>query len=182
VQEPGATGGYGSFMVFRKLEQNVKAFWEAVNALHGLLVTEQPTLQRDDGGALAVGRYPDGIATLPVPPIHEDADPNDFRFDSDPMATGVLSTHTSGRPIPRGDLPRLRSARLAEFERSRRIVRAASSTETAPTSPRGSTLERPSAGVGLLFMCFQANLDQFVSQQEGADGTTSSRTAGASTP
>ena len=30
----------------------------------------------------------------------------------------------------------------------------------------------PEEGVGLLFMCFQANLEQFVIQQEGSDGNT----------
>lgn len=165
VREPGAGGGYGSFMVFRKLEQNVKAFWEAVDALHGQLTT----LQRDDVGALAVGRYPDGIPTLPAPPIHQGADHNDFHFDSDPDGQRCPFHAHIRKTNPRGDIPRLRGARLAEFERSRRIVRRGITYGDRPDLADGSTLERPSAGVGLLFMCFQANLDQFVIQQDGAD-------------
>ncbi len=46
---------------------------------------------------------------------------------------------------------------------------AASPTASGPTWPtryRGAPL---STGVGLLFQCFQANLDQFTIQQEGSD-------------
>jgi deferrochelatase/peroxidase EfeB len=170
VREPGTTGGYGSFMVFRKLEQNVKAFWQAVDALHGQMVTERPRLQRDDVGALAVGRYPDGIPTLPAPPIHEGADHNDFNFDSDPDGRRCPFHAHIRKTNPRGDIPRLLSVRLAEFERARRIVRRGITYGDRPDLAGGSTLEQPSAGVGLLFMCFQTNLDQFVIQQEGADG------------
>lgn len=169
VLEPGATDRYGSFMVFRKLEQNVKAFWEAVDALHGQLVTEQPTLGRDDVGALAVGRYPDGIPTLPAAPIHDGADHNDFHFDSDPDGRRCPFHAHIRKTNPRGDIPRLLDLRGAEFERSRRIVRRGITYGDRPDLAEGSTLERPGAGVGLLFMCFQANLDQFFIQQDGAD-------------
>jgi Dyp-type peroxidase family len=169
VRESGATGGYGSFMVFRKLEQNVKAFWEAIDELHTQLVKEQPTLSRDAVGALAVGRWPDGLPTLPAPPIHADAEHNDFHFDSDPDGRRCPFQAHIRKTNPRGDIPRLRSARLAEFERSRRIVRRGITYGDRPDLADGSTLERPSAGVGLLFMCFQANLDQFVIQQDGSD-------------
>jgi deferrochelatase/peroxidase EfeB len=169
LREPGATGGYGSFMVFRKLEQNVKAFWGAVDALHGQLVTVQPNLRRDDVGALAVGRYPDGIPTVAAPPIHEGADHNDFHFDSDPDGRRCPFHAHIRKTNPRGDIPRLLSVRSAEFERARRTVRRGITYGDRPDLADGSTLEQPSAGVGLLFMCFQANLDQFVIQQEGAD-------------
>jgi deferrochelatase/peroxidase EfeB len=69
---------------------------------------------------------------------------------------------------PRGDIPRVIGA-PAEFERARRIIRRGITYGTRPDLEECSTHEKSTEGVGLLFMCFQSNLDQFAIQQEGAD-------------
>lgn len=115
AQEPRASDGYGSFMVFRSSSR-----------------TSRPFGQRSDGRRC-------------------------------PFHAHIRKTN------PRGDIPRLLDLRGAEFERSRRIVRRGITYGDRPDLADGSTLEPPSAGVGLLFMCFQASLDQFFIQQDGAD-------------
>ena len=163
VMEAADEGALGSFMVFRKLEQNVKAFWEALERLsntHGI--------ELEQAGAMAVGRFRDGTPLVPTSVIEPNAHPNDFHFDQDPSG-GQCPFHSHIRKTnPRGDVPRMIGA-PAEFERARRIVRRGITYGSRPDLENDAELERPSAGVGLLFMCFQSNLDQFVIQQEGSD-------------
>jgi Dyp-type peroxidase family len=163
LQEPGPGGGYGSFMVFRKLEQNVKGFWDALNSL-----SCQSGIAIDDLGAMAVGRFRDGVPAVPTSTVDPAADPNDFHYDQD-IVGGRCPFHAHIRKTnPRGDIPRVIGA-PAEFERARRIIRRGITYGTRPDLEECSTHEKPTEGVGLLFMCFQSNLDQFAIQQEGAD-------------
>ncbi|MCU7549857.1 hypothetical protein OCK74_12065 [Chitinophagaceae bacterium LB-8] len=163
VEEPVAPGNYGSFMVFRKLEQNVKSFWESVEELAGKL--GKPV---DESAALAVGRSQDGIPLLPTAVIVDGTDANDFHYDQDDKAL-LCPFHAHIRKTnPRGDVPRNLPA-PAEFERFRRVVRRGITYGYRPDIGLPSGGSRPEKEVGLLFMCFQSNLDQFVIQQEGSD-------------
>jgi Dyp-type peroxidase family len=163
VEEPGAQGSYGSFMVFRKLEQNVKAFWESVQEL-----SDKTGLPLAHAGALAVGRAEDGTPLVPSPVVTAGADANDFHYDQDAGA-GLCPFQAHLRKTnPRGDVPRVLGAPAA-FERARRIVRRGITYGERPDINEPAGGQRPQRGAGLLFMCFQSNLDQFVIQQEGAD-------------
>ena len=161
VREPG--GGYGSFMVLRKLEQDVAAFHGALADLAGQ--AGRPT---GEVGAMAVGRFEDGIPAIPTVTVDPTADPNDFHYDQDP--TGSRSPfHAHVRKTnPRGDVTRVIGA-PAEFERARRVVRRGITYGERPDLTDGGATAEPATGVGLLFMCFQGNLDQFAIQQEGSD-------------
>ncbi|MFD2091497.1 Dyp-type peroxidase [Blastococcus deserti] len=161
VPEPG--GGFGSFMVFRKLEQDVAALHRALRDLSvraGLPVAEV--------GAMAVGRFEDGAPAVPTGTVDPDADPNDFHYDQDPAGTRSPFHSHVRKTNPRGDVPRVIGA-PAEFERARRIVRRGITYGERPDLADGGGTEAPATGVGLLFMCFQGNLDQFAIQQEGSD-------------
>ncbi|WP_375412839.1 Dyp-type peroxidase [uncultured Bradyrhizobium sp.] len=153
VEEPGAAGGFGSFMVFRKLEQNVKAFWDTLEQL-----SRQSGVPAEDLGAMAVGRRRDGTPAVPTTTIDPSADFNDFHYSQDvdgakcPFHAHIRKTN------PRGDIPN------PELERARRIVRRGITYGDRP-----DLSVRPETGMGLLFMCFQSNLDQFAIQQEGSD-------------
>lgn len=161
--EAGGTGMYGSFMVFRKLEQNVRDFWQAVGNL-----SKQEGMDLEMAGAMAVGRFRDGTPLIPTGTTALLADANDFHYDQDPIG-GKCPFHAHIRKTnPRGDVPRFIGAPAA-FERSRRIIRRGITYGDRPDLRSGNAAERPSSGVGLLFMCFQSNLDQFAIQQEGAD-------------
>lgn len=157
-------GGYGSFMVFRKLEQNVKAFWESLGEL-----SIKSGIPLDKAAALAVGRYEDGTPVMPTTVIKDKADQNDFHYDQDPKAA-ICPFHAHIRKTnPRGDVPRYITNGNAGFERARRIVRRGITYGNRSNLSAGTAVERPAEGVGLLFMCFQSNLDQFAIQQEGSD-------------
>jgi Dyp-type peroxidase family len=166
AREPGTAGGLGSFMVFRKLEQDVKAFWEALRRL-----SQASDIRLEDAGAMAVGRFRDGTPAVPVPAstVDPNGDRNDFHFQQQDPDGAHCPFHAHIRKTnPRGDLPKFVAGTTADGERAKRIVRRGITYGKRPDL-EDSTLDRPSEGVGLLFMCFQSNLDQFVIQQEGSD-------------
>ena len=170
VDEPGS-GAHGSYMVFRKLEQNVRAFHEAKTGLARLLAIDV-----DGAATLMVGRHRDGTPVMPTTTLDPRADPNDFTYADDRPQDGVparmcpFHAHIR-RTNPRGDVPHYIGAPEA-FERSMRIARRGITYGERPYlyNPDPSVL--PSAGVGLLFMSFQANLRQFAIQQSGSDSDT----------
>jgi deferrochelatase/peroxidase EfeB len=159
-------GGHGSFMVFRKLEQDVAGFRAALAEL-----AARADRSVDEVGAMAVGRHEDGEPAVPTTTHDPDGNANDFHFDQDPDGTRCPFHAHIRKTNPRGDLSRgapnpdvLRAAEL-----SRRIVRRGITYGERPDLAEGSTAGPPSTGVGLLFQCFQGNLDQFAIQQEGSD-------------
>lgn len=161
VREPG-NGGYGSFLVFRKLEQDVAAFRRALGDL-----ASQAGRSVAEIGSMAVGRFEDGTPAVPTVTIDPDADPNDFHYDQDPAGNRCPFHAHVRKTNPRGDVPRVIGA-PAEFERARRVVRRGITYGERPDLVEGG-VDTPATGVGLLFMCFQGNLDQFAIQQEGSD-------------
>ena len=145
---------FGSYLVYRKLGQNVVAFNERVKALAAALNTNA-----DLAGAMVVGRFKDGTPVLKANAHSPGAEvANDFNFREDP--DGVKCPfHSHIRKVnPRGTTP----LTSPESERRRRIVRrgipygkpmpeVADSTEADPN---------PAAPRGLLFMCFQHNVEE----------------------
>lgn len=163
VEEPDNADAYGSFMVFRKLEQNVQAFQTALDEM-----AQKHELSAEDIGAMAVGRQRDGTPLLPVASLPK-VDGNDFNFDQDPKGAKCPFHAHIRKTNPRGDIARVLNG-SEEFERVRRIARRGITYGQRPDIDDTTGGSLPAAGVGLLFMCFQANLDQFVIQQEGSDG------------
>jgi Dyp-type peroxidase family len=157
VADPGGTTGvsFGSFMVFRKLQQNVKGFMTAERQLADELGLPHKLI-----GAMAVGRFEDGTPVLLQPGDNaQPAAPNDFDYSSDaaglrcPFQAHIRKTN-----------PRLESvradgnfAKTEEEERGHRIARRG--------IPYGGGISDftdleglPERGVGLLFMCYQSDL------------------------
>ena len=166
-----ASGGHGSYMVFRKLEQNVAAFSAARTELATRL-----GISEEAASALAVGRAPDGTPAIATSTPDATADPNDFDFAEDrPAPAGtdlprVCPFHAHIRKSnPRGDLPFYVPAQTQEAERSFRIARRGITYGTRPDLDADSSIPPPSNGVGLLFMCFQRRIVNFIIQQDGAD-------------
>ncbi|MBR1220020.1 hypothetical protein JQ557_18595 [Bradyrhizobium sp. U87765 SZCCT0131] len=163
AEEAGAGGTFGSYLVLRKLEQHVGWFHAARDAMAAAL-----GIDSDAASALAVGRRPDGTPAIPTTVVEPGADPNDFNFKAD--AQGGLCPFQSHirKTNPRGDLARFQGA-TDEIERGFRIARRGISYGERPDLARGATVPPPDTGVGLLFMSYQAQLRQFVIQQEGSD-------------
>ncbi len=165
LPEPGQQEQFGSYLVYRKLGQNVKAFRQARDALAITL-----GVSADDAAALAVGRHRDGRPVLPTTVVQAGADPNDFSFKSDPTAAVCPYQAHIRKTNPRGDLAAFIPGQDDDDERMFRILRRGITFGERPDLAPGSTLPPPETGVGLLFMCYAQRLIQFVIQQEGADG------------
>ncbi len=136
---------YGSFAVYRKLEQDVAGFTARLDQLASTL-----GISRDLAGAYAMGRFQDGtpVVTQATPDnVH-----NDFNFAGDtegrkcPLHSHIRKTN------PRGET----TTETLEEERGRRLVRRG-----VPYGERGG-----SGPVGLLFLSYQADFaGQFEFQQ-----------------
>jgi len=141
-----APDSFGSYLVLRKLEQNVKAFRAKKRRLVRALGLKGRDQER--AGAMIMGRFPDGTPltladreaghTLANPPR------NDFSYANDGEATRCpYQAHV------RKMNSRLPAGRPDRDERSHRIAR------------RGITYgDKGAKKVGLLFMCFQSDIEQ----------------------
>ena len=142
---------YGSYFVYRKLEQNVKEWNKDVQTL-----AKKLGVSNDLAGALVIGRFKDGTPVT----LSDEAQgilSNNFNFDSDREGT-KCPFHTHIRKTnPRGDTGQVESSpgfsESLATEKSHRIARRALSYgESDPT-------KKPEKGSGMLFMCFQADIN-----------------------
>jgi Dyp-type peroxidase family len=164
VRDPGVADPlcHGSFLVYRKLEQNVRRFHEELATLAGSLPLTGNDVDRM--GAMVVGRFPDGTPLeLSRKALGKDRPDNDFDYDGD--IPGKRCPHQAHirKSNPRGSGPDNDMTK----DRSRRIVRrgVVYGMEAPLTGPIAA---RPQAGVGLLFMCYQASVAfQFGFMQKG---------------
>lgn len=129
---------FGSYFVFRKLDQNVRAFRAAE-----IRLAEKIGVSTDFAGAQMVGRYRNGTPLIPVsPPQPTSAGKmNDFNYSDDrsgskcPFGSHIRKTNQRGSKIPDG----------AQFPR-RGITYGGNLTKDAES------------GVGLLFMAYNSNI------------------------
>ncbi|MDJ0745020.1 MAG: Dyp-type peroxidase [Xenococcaceae cyanobacterium MO_167.B27] len=144
---------YGSYLVYRKLEQNVKAFREDQQQLAQTL-----KIDNDLAGALVVGRFADGTpVTKSDIPTYAATPTNNFNYDADVAATKCPFHAHIRKTNPRGDTGRVESSpgfdEALAVEKNHRIARRAISYgEKDPT-------QAPETGSGLLFLCFQSNIE-----------------------
>lgn len=154
---------HGSYFVFRKLDQNVRAFKEREEELAKQLELRNglpPDSIGERAGASVVGRYENGtpvilseveITPIPSGPIGV---PNNFNYAADsaglkcPFAGHIRKTN------PRNDMPNSKTHLMA-----RRGIPYGLRTD-GPND--GQIDNKPRGEVGLLFMAYQSNLeDQF---------------------
>jgi Dyp-type peroxidase family len=159
----------GSFLVFRKLEQDVRAFVDAERALAGHLGLRGAG--RGRAGAMVVGRFRDGspLTCAPEQGWQPPTD-NNFTYQEDLSGWRCPRYAHVRRANPRGS-----SLSGLDQERSRRIVRRGVTygeptrgVEAAlrPTSSTAAVEALPSKDVGILFMAYQADIElQFAAIQ-----------------
>lgn len=145
----------GSFLVFRKLEQNVRGWNRAVNQLASEL-----GVNPDLAGAMAMGRFKDGTPIVGQGTPGRTDVHNDFDFSKDPQGrrcpfqAHIRKANPRHEAVGEGD-------DTVEEERSHRIVRRGipyGGELTTSTNPD----EQPERGVGLLFFCYQGDIwEQF---------------------
>jgi Dyp-type peroxidase family len=156
---------FGSYVVFRKLEQNVRGFKQREEQLAQALGLTGEDEER--AGALVVGRFEDGTPVVLQPSEGLNSPvPNNFTYDDD-LAGRKCPFHAHIRKMnPRNDIPNFFAPneavkqQLEEEERSHRIVRRGIPFGKRQVEPKDNpTFEQmPTGGVGLLFMCFQSNI------------------------
>jgi Dyp-type peroxidase family len=156
---------YGSYLVYRKLEQDVNALLGAEAQLAANLGIDQEL-----AGALMMGRFRDGTPlTNSAVPLNDTTNNFDYKNDQQalkcPFHTHVRKTN------PRGDTGTIVSSgesfdeALAK-ERNHRIARRAVSYGESDHHKPTST------GSGLLFLCFQADItNQFNFMQSAWSNT-----------
>lgn len=171
---------YGSYFVFRKLEQNVKAFKEAEKNL--------PKVKGENGndsdelaGAMIVGRFEDGTEVVNSSKESSITNPNDLKNDfdySDDSNASKCPFHSHIRITnPRADLG---NTGIGSFVKSVRLVRRGIPYDDI-IGGRGSLNEEPTANVGLLFMCYQNDIEaqfEFIQHEWVNKGNFAGRTVG----
>jgi Dyp-type peroxidase family len=151
----------GSYLVFRKLEQNVRAFKEKEEQLAEAVGLTGEDAER--AGALAIGRFEDGTPVVfhKTDGIHAPI-PNNFTYLDDPAGRKCpLQAHIR-KVNPRGELDKKCGipSDSPESERNRRVARRGIPYGKREREPKDnpSLEELPEAGVGLLFMCYQSDI------------------------
>lgn len=145
---------YGSYLVFRKLEQNVKAF-KASEKLLPEIKESNGTGNEELAGAMIVGRFEDGTEI-----INESRDRgitrpdelnNDFNYASDPTGSKCPFHAHVRLTNPRTDVGE-------DFAKSVRIVRRGIPYDDIPGG-RQSLDVFPTGDIGLLFLCYQSSIE-----------------------
>jgi Dyp-type peroxidase family len=147
---PDPAAHFGSYFVFRKLEQNVRRFKQAEEDLADSLGLTGD--DRERAGAMLVGRFEDGtpLTLQRTGGSHEPVE-NDFSYVSDPNGLKCPFHAHIRKTNPREDGPGFRNPVMAR--------RGQTYGERAD-DPNGDLppSARPSGGVGLLFMAFNADI------------------------
>lgn len=154
LSDPLDPSGFGSFFVFRKLEQNVAGFKQAEDKLADLLGLQGE--DRERAGAQAVGRFEDGTpVTLKG---EEDGVPviNNFDYTADPDGARCPFHSHIRKSNPRGSSPG-----GLKFDKSVQMARRGITYGNRLQDPDSRKfIDKPSDGVGLLFMSYQASIEK----------------------
>jgi deferrochelatase/peroxidase EfeB len=165
VRDPGGRNehSFGSYFVFRKLEQNVKRFKQQEDDLAEALGLTEPDDER--AGALVVGRFEDGTPVVSSCKPLAGHPPNDFDFSQDkdgvqcPLRAHIRKTNPRGEsdPGPEKRPPGLRA------ERERLMARRGITYGQRAPRPDGADFSKddlPERDVGLLFMAYMADIQE----------------------
>lgn len=164
VKDPAVSdpNTFGSYFVFRKLEQNVKGFKDAEEALQRRLETLAgavgQTFPDELAGAMVVGRFQDGTPVVLqssdglIAPVR-----NNFGFDNDTQGLKCPFSAHIRKTNPRGDTSRMFGVPLAE-ERAHIMARRGI-TYGKRKQVDGELQGTPTGRVGLLFMAYQSNIE-----------------------
>ena len=178
LKDPGVSDplAHGSYFVFRKLEQNVRAFFSAEERL-----ADELGLTGDDrarAGAMLIGRFRDGTPLVRSGgPASNPAQSNDFRFDG----LNALLVPDASAPRDRLGLRCPFQAHIRKMSPRQSIVALSDGDADITTNEREALARRlvrrgitygdypsgaselsalPTEGVGILFACFQSSIMQ----------------------
>lgn len=155
----------GSFFVFRKLEQDVKGFNAAEDALgEAIFGSSASSEQLDRAGAMVVGRFEDGTPLTAFADGQAAAVPNGFTYAADADGARCPFHAHIRKTNPRGDVRRQTGGTSDEGDRAPIMARRGITYgPQRPMSPDHKEFadkgREPVHGSGLLFMAYMANLE-----------------------
>lgn len=154
VAAPDPAIHFGSYFVFRKLEQNVQRF----KTLELKLADDLKLDDHERAGAMLVGRFEDGTPlTSRCTDGDHDPIPNDFNYDKDEQGGKCPFLGHIRKMNPRGS----GGFEDHEGERLHIMPRRGQTYGDRYDDPNdGETDNKPVGGVGLLFMAFNASLTE----------------------
>jgi Dyp-type peroxidase family len=172
IKDPGVTDtiSFGSYFIFRKLEQNVQGFkrQEQVLATKLGLTGEE----RERAGALVVGRFEDGTPVTLSAEAKGANPPNDFNYDNDAASRCPFQAHirkVNPRHLVASERAHIMPRRGIPFTDVSRTVHPSDVPESKDLADFDAHVkpDLPTGSVGLLFMAYNANLtNQFVFTQQ----------------
>lgn len=167
VQDKGGQddNSYGSFFVFRKLQQNVEIFKKGEEDLEDAIEQAggDPTL----AGPMVVGRFEDGTPLVVATQALGQAVTNNFNYDDDPDGLICPFQAHIRKTNPRGDVRRNIPPASGSDLGDRKPIMARRGITYGGDRPRsddeeGLPSDRPTHGFGLLFMAYNRSIeDQF---------------------
>ncbi|MGH3692875.1 MAG: Dyp-type peroxidase [Pseudonocardiaceae bacterium] len=151
---PDPTRHFGSYFIFRKLEQNVRRFVQAEEDLADALGLTGADRAR--AGAMLVGRFRDGTPlTLQRADGADQPVMNNFSYDSDPHGAKCPFHGHIRKTNPRGSGGFEPPADERKHLMVRRGIPFGERTDV-PFDTSVPIAQRPTGGVGLLFMAFNS--------------------------
>lgn len=146
---------YGSYLVYRKLEQDVPGWDEDVKKLAEKLNVSEPLAR-----AYTMGRFQDGTP-LALEGEQSSNDTNNFNYQTDQTGSKCPFHAHIRKTNPRGDTGNLIATKIPlKEEKMHRIARRAISYGERERQKTDTT------GSGLLFLCFQSSItNQFAFMQ-----------------
>ena len=173
IKDPGVTDtvSFGSYFIFRKLEQNVQGFKRQEQILAttlGFIGSEK----RELAGALVVGRFEDGSPVTLSDEAKGANPPNDFNYANDPGSRCPVHAHirkVNPRNAAAPERAHIMPRRGIPFTDVSRDVHPSDlpGSENLADFDANVKPDLPKGGVGLLFMAYNSNLtNQFVFTQK----------------
>lgn len=153
--EKNDPNAFGSYFVFRKLEQDVQGFKDAEKELAAVLHLKGEDKER--AGALLVGRFEDGtpVEINDKEGLIKSYLQNNFDYKKDEAAKCPFHAHIR-KSNPRGGHPNMGKDEVKKHTMARRGIPYGDRMD----DPSDGLIEnKPTNGVGLLFMSFQASID-----------------------
>jgi Dyp-type peroxidase family len=192
IPGPVATGGpawmaNGSFLVYRRLKQDVVAFWKTMRDEAARLATQPGFAGMTDArlAALLVGRWPSGAPVARKPDADDPAlgadalANNDFLIDADTPALKIAGERANAYPLAKADpagvtCPWAAHVRKVNTRDSASDIGGATSTQTKrllrvgvpfgrslPAEAKYGDAPDPDAGNrGLLFLSIQSSIEE----------------------
>jgi Dyp-type peroxidase family len=136
---------FGTYLVFRKLEQDVRGFHRAQQDL--ALALGLPDSEKDRAAAQTLGRFADGTPITLSPVADAVIRGAEFDFESDPLGARCPAHAHIRKMNPRDGTERLILRRSASY----------GSRASAPGAHQNEG-DLPSRDVGMLFICYQASI------------------------